>query len=516
MPLPNPSRVVFRPPSRRDVLRAASLAVPAVIGALESVAIADTDAAAPPLTIFPEPLFELSPYLYMQFMEPLGTTDASVEASWEHLQSRWRPDLIDATRELAPPMMRWGGLFSGYYRWREGVGPRAGRKPMHNLVWGGVETNQVGTAEFLDFCRQVQADPLMCVNFEGEGDPLWVKNVLGEARAGNAQEAADWVDYCNNPDNAERIAHGFREPMPIKVWQLGNETSYGPQRFKRGAAIEKTIEFSRAMRKVDKSIKLIGWGDTGWAPAMIKRAGEHIDYVAFHHLFDPGRPCRDGEYQKDPAATWEVLMASVKRHEKKLLEVRQQVEPHKFPLALTECHYTMQGRNRCDLNSAWAVGVAYARFLNLHQRHGDLLKIANLGDFCGTRWQSNVIMLPTPRGKAYIMPVGKVAALYRKHTGTHFVRCESGAADLDVTASRTGDTIFVHVVNTHRTRAQSCRLAVTGLPIRSAKVFQIAVDAQLEITSAQDDPMTVTTMDIDVARALSIPAASVSAIELRV
>jgi alpha-L-arabinofuranosidase len=501
-------------PSRRAVLRGAALAAG---GMLVARPAANAEASNEPvLTIAPEPVFELSPWLYMQFMEPLGTTDGSVEASWDHLQARWRPDLIDATRELAPPMMRWGGLFSGYYRWREGIGPRSERKPMHNLAWGGIESNQIGTAEFLDFCRRVKAEPLMCVNFAGEGDPLWVKNVAGEARAGDAREAADWVDYCNAPANAERIAHGFAAPMPIQVWQLGNETSFAPQRFKRAAAIEKTIEFSRAMRKVDKTIKLIAWGDSGWAPAMIERAGEHVDYVAFHHLFDPGAPLRDVEYRKDPAATWEALMGSVKRHEKKLLEMRQQVEPRKFPLAMTESHFTMQGRNRCDLNSAWAAGVAYARFMNLHQRHGDLLKIANLGDFCGTRWQSNVIMLPTPRGQAYIMPVGKVAALYRKHTGTHFTQCAGGGADLDITASRAGDAFFMHVVNTHRTRAQSCRIAIDGLTIRSAKAFEIAADPEAEITSAQDDPMRVKTREIDITRPLVFPAASVTAVELLV
>jgi alpha-L-arabinofuranosidase len=61
---------------------------------------------------------------------------------------------------------------------------------MHNLVWGGIESNQIGTAEYLDFCRQVGADPLMCVNFEAEGDPRWSINELGEERSGNAAEAA--------------------------------------------------------------------------------------------------------------------------------------------------------------------------------------------------------------------------------------------------------------------------------------------------------------------------------------
>src|SRR3546814_1651028 len=91
------------------------------------------------MDILPDPGFALSPYLYMQFMEPLGTTDGSVEASWDHLAQRWRPDLVAATRALAPPMLRWGGLLSAYYRWREGVGPRSARTPMHNLMWGGVE-----------------------------------------------------------------------------------------------------------------------------------------------------------------------------------------------------------------------------------------------------------------------------------------------------------------------------------------------------------------------------------------
>src|SRR4051794_9850662 len=186
--------------NRRTFLKTAS-AIP--LAAISTIAVAKDDPTEPAIKIIPDPLFELSPHLYMQFMEPLGTTDGSVEASWDHLERKWRADLVAATEELAPPMMRWGGLFSAYYRWREGVGPREDRKPMHNLVWGGVETNQVGTAEFRNFCRQVKADPLMCVNFESEGDPRWSINSLGDERSGNAQEAAAWVDYCNNPDNGE-------------------------------------------------------------------------------------------------------------------------------------------------------------------------------------------------------------------------------------------------------------------------------------------------------------------------
>src|SRR5262249_11775876 len=136
--------------TRRHALRTLGAAA---TGLLTTPIFSRADDTTPALTIAPEPLHELSPWLYMQFMEPLGTTAGSVEAAWDHTRQKWRPDLSAATKDLAPPMLRWGGLFSAYSRWREGVGPRPNRKPMHNLNWGGVETNQIGTAEFRDFCQ---------------------------------------------------------------------------------------------------------------------------------------------------------------------------------------------------------------------------------------------------------------------------------------------------------------------------------------------------------------------------
>src|SRR5579872_2072536 len=84
------------------------------------------------IVVDPQPLFEISPLLYMQFMEPLGTTDSSVEASWDYNTDDWRADFVAITRDLAPGAIRFGGLFSRYYRWREGVGPAARRPWMRN------------------------------------------------------------------------------------------------------------------------------------------------------------------------------------------------------------------------------------------------------------------------------------------------------------------------------------------------------------------------------------------------
>ncbi len=498
--------------NRRDFVKTTALSGLSLTAGMHGMAQNITALDPSTITIDPTPQFELSPWLYMQFMEPLGVTDSSVEASWDHTTHSWKQGLIDVTRELAPGMVRWGGLLSAYYRWKEGVGPRNQRKPMYNISWGGIETNQVGTAEFVEFCKLVGADPLMCINFESEGDPEFLKTPMGDDRCGTAKEAAEWVDYCNNPNNALRRKHGFADPLRIDVWQIGNETSYSNRRFDRDTAVRKTNEFADAMRKADPTIRLIAWGENDRAAEMIERLGDKIDYVAFHHMFAPGLPVRDNDYRSDPAETWDVLMEAYKIHELKINRMREQVAPYKMPLAMTECHFALPGRNRCEVLSSWAAGCSYARMANVHERNGDLLKIATMADFCGTRWQVNAVMIPVPRGRPFLMPVARVMALYRRYSGKDYLKTSSPSDKLDITGSRTDDTFYLHIVNTSRRRSVPVRFQINGRTIISAKAFEIAEDPTYEILSAENDRLQPKTKDIELDKPYSVPPASVTAV----
>src|SRR4051812_17006187 len=177
--------------NRRDFLTGAALAAAAAQSRLQAQ---QPDA----ITVDPRPLFDISPRLYMQFMEPLGTTDSSVEACWSYDADNWRKDFVERTQDLAPDVMRYGGLFSRDYKWGGGVGPVEKRPLMRNYLWGGKETNRVGTHEFVDYCRRVNAEPLYCVNFMSDGRGYFAKMPEGN-RLGDAAEAADWVAYCNDP-----------------------------------------------------------------------------------------------------------------------------------------------------------------------------------------------------------------------------------------------------------------------------------------------------------------------------
>jgi alpha-L-arabinofuranosidase len=509
--------------NRRTFLATSASAAAGVAAGAWGGGPAPSDAAQPDgqaITVDPAPLFELSPYLFMQFMEPLGATDGSVEAAWDHLRDDWREDVVAITRELGPTMMRWGGIFTDFYRWREGVGPRERRPSMLNLLWGGVESNQIGTAEFVDFCRRAGAAPLICVNFESDGRKQYM-NIRGQVRTADASEAAAWVAYCNDPNDRERKAHGAAAPLGVRHWQIGNETSYDRNGFDLETAARKTVEFAKAMRAADPAIQLIAWGDSGWAARMAEVAGEHVQYLAFHHMFDPDAPrqpvLRGETYRRDPDASWAQLMTAWQTADAKIRTVRESLGARKLPLAMTECHFVIPGRDRGDVLASWAAGVSYARILNTHQRHGDVLKIATAADFCGTRWQNNAVIIPTPKGnpRAYLQPVARVMQLYRHHIGSHAIKVAGAPDGLDVVASRRDRTVYLHVVNTQRTRSVKAAIRIGAAAVTSGRVFEIADDPSVEVSYLNAaDVMKTAAKPFAADGTWEFPAASVSALEL--
>lgn len=481
------------------------------------------------LRVDPTPRFALSPWLRLQFMEPLGSTDASVEASWDHDANDWRPDFVEAMRDLAPGALRWGGLFSRYYRWREGVGPPGQRRPMRNHAWGGYESNRIGTAEVVRLARTIGADPLLTVNFESDGHVRYASMQDGN-RSATAAEAAEWVSYCNDPDDPTRRGHGEIEPFGVKLWQLGNETSYGDDGFRLDQAIRTTAAFARAMRARDPSIRLIGWGDGGrtdnpelWATEMLAKAGEHLDLIAFHMMQQlPTRPdtvLRGRRYQADPDRAWAELMELHDRMEARLVEFEAAVDRSglRRPIAVTEGHLSLAPHNANPILEEWMVGVYHARAMNLYRRHGDRVAMATACDCNGTRWTVVAVRVPVPRGRSYLTPVGSVMRLYAKHSGSHALALEQVPTELDVTASLGGERVFLHVANLRFRDSVEAGFAVQGRRILGGRVIEIAPDNPRQAVW-QDEP------DVFAPRERALPSgpaprwrfppASVSVVEL--
>jgi alpha-L-arabinofuranosidase len=190
------------------------------------------------------------------------------------------PEVIALLREARLPVLRWpGGNFVSGYRWRDGVGPVDARPTVPNPAWEGLEFNLFGTDEFISFCGAVDCEPVICVN---AGD-------------GSAEEAADWVEYCNgsadSPMGQLRAANGHPEPYAVRCWEIGNEVHGGWQVGWTTAAgnLDRFRRFRAAMLAADPDLDLIGCGHgneplSEWNQQLISGAGNTLRCISDHIL----------------------------------------------------------------------------------------------------------------------------------------------------------------------------------------------------------------------------------------
>jgi alpha-L-arabinofuranosidase len=534
----------MKPISRRHFLRDSTCLTAASLlagGSFSSCSRAEQPrTASNKITVDPSPLFQIDPGFYMQFMEPLGVTEPTIEASWDYGGDDWREDYVQCVKDLSPGLIRWGGNFIRYYKWREGVGDPAQRPWMYNYYWGGRETNRVGTHELADFCRRVGASPLLNVNFLSDGVKRFWNTERGENRKGTVQEAADWVSYCNDPDHRERQKNGAKAPLNVRHWQLGNETSYSETHFTQDEAVLHTQSFAKAMRERDPSIKLIGWGDVSdpgnlrkgerhegnpfWAERMLREAGEHLDYIAIHMMgvYPKGDTVLEGyEYQKDPETAWYELLdlGSIAAYRLDLLRGLLDSLKTDIKVAVTEGHLSLSPYNTNTILTEWLSAAYHARTMNTYLRNADRVGICTGADFSGTRWTVNAVKIPVPSGNSFLLPIGAVMRLYKKYGGDQGIQVGEAPADLDIAGTRKGDTVCLHVLNTQYSKDVTAEIQVKGSDIHGCRVFEIAPEyPRAYVDRDRQDTFDPKEREVNPGRALSLhfPPTSVSVVELRI
>lgn len=477
---------------------------------------------------------KLSRYLYMQFAEPLSNADSSVDAAWDYLRNRWQPKTVEILKKLAPPMIRWGGAFASHYHWYEAVGPREKRIPAHNICWDGLFSNQVGTCELVELVQEIGSELMITVNFESEGADFWAYPVPGLDRKGTAQEAADWVRYCNDPENKLRKGHGYEKPFNIKYWQIGNETGYMPEldQFDHLQNAEAALKFIKAMRQADPSIKLMVWGDgpntewqkryrngekNYWAQTICEAVGDQAELVSFHNHFGIGEKYDHltyNNYRKDYDLTFALLLEAVQDFEDRIDYMRYSMQGYTQKLAMTEGHFAMTGRHNGCLFSSWCTGLAYAKCCNILERNGDLIEIATLADFMGNYWQNNAVILPAScwlkESVAYLHPVGTIMMLFSQHMGEYAVKA-SAPEKVDISASRTGNKLFLHLANLDTKNA--VKLELPAAENQQIKVWEISAELDTEVNEGYTDVFEPREIALD-SNIYTIPAAGVAAVEI--
>jgi hypothetical protein len=173
--------------------------------------------------------------------------------------------------------------------------------------------------------------------------------------------------------------------------------------------------------------------------------------------------------------------------------------------------------NANPILAEWLSAPYHARSFNIYQRHGARVKIATAADFQGNRWTVNCVMSQTPRGVSYLMPVGSIARLFRKYNGKEAVRVKNSPAGLDIAASRSENTLYLHIANLQYSRSIEAAFAVEGMTAKGGRVHFIAPsDPRQYVNQDQPDVFRPTSEALPPGQILKwrFPAGCVAAVEI--
>jgi alpha-N-arabinofuranosidase len=343
-----------------------------------------------------------------------------------------RPDTLKLLKELNSPIYRWpGGNFASGYDWRNGIGDRDKRQPLRNPAWQGLEQNDFGFDEFMEFCREIGTEPLVTVN-SGLGDD---------------HSAAEEVEYANGstetPMGKWRAANGHREPYGVKWWCIGNEM-YG--RWQLGyISLEQYVRkhnlFAKAMRNVDPTIELTAVGEVGrWSEGMLRNCADYMDLISEH--FYRGEKESVMEHVRQAPDAVRGIVTPHRDYRKRF----ESLKGKDIRIAIDEWNYWYGEHVFGELGTRYFMKDALGIAAGLQEmiRNSDIVFMANYAQTV------NVIgAIKTTKTAASFETTGLALKLYREHFGEVPVAISGEAYPLDVAAAWTKGkkTLTIGIVN---------------------------------------------------------------------
>jgi len=445
----------------------------------------------------------IRPELYGHFAEHLGSCiDQGIwvgETSSIPNIGGIRSDVLDALRQLHPPVVRWpGGCYADDYHWEDGIGPRGSRPRRVNLWWGqNIETNAFGTHEFIQVCRTLGAEPYLA----------------GNVASGTPRELRDWVEYCNFAGDStlarRRAENGSPTPFGVRYWGIGNEAWGCGGYFSPDEYAGQFRRFATFIREFSGAAPfLIACGPDGnnldWTRRFMEKLGSfsRIHGLAAHYYCGTAGPSAT-EFSADQ---WYELLEKALRIENLICDQRELLDEfdpqRKIGLVLDEWgtwHLPTPGRNPAHLwqQNTLRDALVAALTLDTFNRNADKLVMANIAQTV------NVLqaMILTQDDKMITTPTYHVFEMYRAHQRGQRVACQIDAPSISFAAgdekrtlpglagscSLKGDWITLSVVNPHASLPVESAIDLESVTLADATVT-VLTHAELNAHNTFENP----------------------------
>lgn len=384
----------------------------------------------------------------------------------------FRTDIYHALADLKPTAFRWpGGCYAEVYKWKRGIGPQHTRRKSLVPYWEDYDPNSLGTDEFLDLCRRLDAEPIIVVNtgmhVTGTSTPEewapWIK------------EAQEWLEYCNGPADSEwgrvRAENGHPDPYNITYWEIDNEL-WRSKQTDPAVYAEAVKLFSVALRGVDPSITVIAHGgndtDNRYNEMVMDNAAEYFDILSIHHYTDPQR-FREGVAAQDDL--YHRLTETIRNSDNPDIEI----------------YVSEWNAQTID----WRTGLYAGGLLNVFETHGDRLTLGGpalmVRHTSAGAWDNAFINFDHTGwfpGANYV-----VMKLWNEHFAPNRVALEGKTGDLNLVATTSDDgaTLYLKGVNMGEEAATvKAAIEVEGEPEVAA--FRLIAPGSLSAVNSMEEP----------------------------
>ena len=342
-----------------------------------------------------------------------------------------RNDVVAALKKIKVPVLRWpGGCFADEYHWKDGIGPREKRPSIINTHWGGVvENNHFGTHEFMDFCEQIGAEPVVC----------------GNVGSGTVQEMMEWVEYmtsdADSPMANLRRQNGRDKPWKLRYFAVGNENwgcggNMRPEYYADVYRRYNTFIKNYSGNRIERVACGASDGDYKWTEVLMANAARHMNGLSLHHYSLPTGSWSGskGSATKFTEAEWFSIVKHAQVMDNLVIKHSEIMDKHdpqkKVGLVVDEwgAWYDVEpGSNPGFLyqQSTMRDALLAGSTLNVFNNHADRVKMANLAQMI------NVLqaVILTDKEKMLVTPTYHVFEMFTAHHDATLLPTDLTCAD---------------------------------------------------------------------------------------
>jgi len=181
--------------------------------------------------------------------------------TWGNQPNGFRPDLMQMLINLHPRFLRFpggnyveGDTIATRFDWKKTIGPIWAR-PGHPCPWGYYSSDGLGLLEFLEWCEDMKAEPVLAVYAGYSLNHTHVNP--GPDLEPFVQDALDEIEYVTGSTNttwgARRAQDGHPRPFPLHYVEIGNEDWFD----RSGSYDQRFAQFYLAIKAKYPQLKLI-------------------------------------------------------------------------------------------------------------------------------------------------------------------------------------------------------------------------------------------------------------------